>query len=204
MKIELKKRDEDLINIDIYTPSGKGEDFDSTTSLWEDEDTRQFYECLPDLKLLIPGILYKPTSANATTSGGVAGGETTSKPQESTTSTETTTGVVTATTTTPATPEEIKYEIEKMERELQELEKQEAAAAAAASVGAGGGGAQGDISDLLPPSIPIAELDEKESTSDSTGGQGSMAANTLSGANLKVYFTYCRLIILTLKFTKII
>ena len=27
--------------------------------LWEDDDTRQFYESLPDLKSLVPGILYK-------------------------------------------------------------------------------------------------------------------------------------------------
>ena len=33
--------------------------FDSTTSPWEDEETRQFYECIPDLKALVPGILYK-------------------------------------------------------------------------------------------------------------------------------------------------
>ncbi len=33
--------------------------FDSTTSPWEDEETRQFYECFPDLKALVPSILYK-------------------------------------------------------------------------------------------------------------------------------------------------
>jgi regulator of nonsense transcripts 2 len=33
--------------------------FDSSTSPWEDEETRQFYECIPDLKALVPGILYK-------------------------------------------------------------------------------------------------------------------------------------------------
>lgn len=55
---EISKKDEDFINIDIYTP-GRADDFDSNTSPWEDEDTRMFYECFPDLKALIPQILYK-------------------------------------------------------------------------------------------------------------------------------------------------
>ena len=38
----------------------------STISLWEDDDTRAFYTSLPELKALLPSILYsdseKPTS----------------------------------------------------------------------------------------------------------------------------------------------
>ena len=30
--------------------------YDGDTSLFEDDDTRQFYETLPDLKAIIPGV----------------------------------------------------------------------------------------------------------------------------------------------------
>ncbi|XP_064473011.1 regulator of nonsense transcripts 2-like isoform X2 [Ornithodoros turicata] len=40
----------------------KGGELDATSSLWEDEDSRSFYENLPDLKAFIPGILYKDSA----------------------------------------------------------------------------------------------------------------------------------------------
>jgi regulator of nonsense transcripts 2 len=64
LPVDVKKKEDDLLNIDIYMPSGRpGDDFDSTNSPWEDEDTRQFYECIPDLKVLVPAILYKDSES---------------------------------------------------------------------------------------------------------------------------------------------
>ena len=44
--------------IDISNRFRSGADFDPS-SVWEDEDTKTFYESLPDIKALIPSILYK-------------------------------------------------------------------------------------------------------------------------------------------------
>jgi hypothetical protein len=41
------------------------EEFTKESLLWEDEETRYFYEELPDLKAFLPSILYKD-SAQAT------------------------------------------------------------------------------------------------------------------------------------------
>jgi regulator of nonsense transcripts 2 len=46
-------------SVDIYCPSDKEFEYAGENSLFEDEDTRQFYENFPDLKAIIPGILYK-------------------------------------------------------------------------------------------------------------------------------------------------
>ncbi|XP_037098613.1 regulator of nonsense transcripts 2 isoform X1 [Syngnathus acus] len=44
--------------IDIFTP-GKPGDYDLEGGLWEDEDARNFYENLVDLKAFVPAILFK-------------------------------------------------------------------------------------------------------------------------------------------------
>ncbi len=59
LPLDEARKEEDMVNIDIYTPGGRGEEFDSNTSPWEDEETRQFYESIPDLRVLVPSILYK-------------------------------------------------------------------------------------------------------------------------------------------------
>ncbi len=62
LQIDESKKDDDVVNIDIYTPGMRCEEFDSNTSPWEDEETRQFYENIPDLRVLVPSILYKDSS----------------------------------------------------------------------------------------------------------------------------------------------
>ncbi|CAB3980994.1 regulator of nonsense transcripts 2 isoform X1, partial [Paramuricea clavata] len=47
--------------INIFNPF-KLTEYDGDTGLWEDEDTRTFYENLKDLKSLVPSILYKESS----------------------------------------------------------------------------------------------------------------------------------------------
>lgn len=44
--------------IDIFTP-GKPGDYDLEGGIWEDEDARNFYENLIDLKAFVPAILFK-------------------------------------------------------------------------------------------------------------------------------------------------
>lgn len=44
--------------IDIFTP-GKPGDYELEGGIWEDEDARNFYENLVDLKAFIPAILFK-------------------------------------------------------------------------------------------------------------------------------------------------
>lgn len=61
---EMTSLDTDGASLDIHNRF-KGGELDGTTSLWEDEETRSFYESLPDLKAFIPGILFKD-SAHAT------------------------------------------------------------------------------------------------------------------------------------------
>ena len=168
----MKKRDEDLINIDVFTPSSKSDEFDSSTSLWEDEDTRQFYECMPDLKSLIPGILYKPSSS--TTNTGAAGeAAATATTTEGEAAAKSVVAEEVAATPVDASAEDLKLEMEKMERELQELESQQQAPAA-------GGSSLADA-DLPPP--PLPDLDEKDAA-DTTGTTASSVS--ISAANMKV------------------
>ena len=50
----------DTMNIDVSNRfKGADEAFFDPSALWEDEDTKSFYENLPDIKELIPSILYK-------------------------------------------------------------------------------------------------------------------------------------------------
>ena len=44
--------------IDIFTPGKPGE-YDLEGGIWEDEDARNFYENLIDLKAFVPAILFK-------------------------------------------------------------------------------------------------------------------------------------------------
>lgn len=53
------KQDSDVVGCDIYHPMKDEFEYLGDTSLFDDEDTRQFYENIPDLKAVIPGILYK-------------------------------------------------------------------------------------------------------------------------------------------------
>ncbi|XP_036368923.1 regulator of nonsense transcripts 2 isoform X3 [Octopus sinensis] len=54
------KQDSEGAMFDIFNPIKNAEfHYEGDTSLFEDEDTRTFYESLPDLRSLIPGILYK-------------------------------------------------------------------------------------------------------------------------------------------------
>lgn len=55
---EITTLDNDAGTLDIHNRF-KGGELDGSTSLWEDEETRSFYENLPDLKAFIPGILFK-------------------------------------------------------------------------------------------------------------------------------------------------
>lgn len=55
------KADSETCGLDIFNPT-KGLEFPADGAdfgVFEDEDTRQFYESLPDLKAIVPGILYK-------------------------------------------------------------------------------------------------------------------------------------------------
>ncbi|CAF4416748.1 unnamed protein product, partial [Didymodactylos carnosus] len=59
---EISKKSSERIGIDIYIP-GKNDD---DTSLWEDGDTKQFYENFPDLRLFVPSYYRDPLiSTNA-------------------------------------------------------------------------------------------------------------------------------------------
>lgn len=62
---------EEMGTINIFTPV-KGVEYDAETGLWEDEDTRSFYECIKDLKILVPQILFKdaPGSSGGSSPGG--------------------------------------------------------------------------------------------------------------------------------------
>ncbi|XP_072257884.1 regulator of nonsense transcripts 2 isoform X2 [Pyxicephalus adspersus] len=50
--------------IDIFTP-GKPGDYDLEGGIWEDEDARNFYENLIDLKAFVPAILFKDNERSA-------------------------------------------------------------------------------------------------------------------------------------------
>ncbi|KAG7456293.1 hypothetical protein MATL_G00250160 [Megalops atlanticus] len=50
--------------IDIFTPGKPGE-YDLEGGIWEDEDARNFYENMVDLKAFVPAILFKDNEKNA-------------------------------------------------------------------------------------------------------------------------------------------
>lgn len=57
---DVNKQENEVGTLDIHNRFKHNDfQFDMDTSLWEDEDTRTFYENLPDLKSFIPGILFK-------------------------------------------------------------------------------------------------------------------------------------------------
>ena len=58
LPIEKLETEDEMMGIDIYSHDTEFE-YDGENTLFEDEDTRQFYENLPDLKALVPQILYK-------------------------------------------------------------------------------------------------------------------------------------------------
>eukprot|EP00794_Sanderia_malayensis_P006104 gene6104-6808_t len=55
---EFEEKYEGGTSINIFTPL-RGNEYDSENGLWEDEDTRTFYENLKDLKSVVPQILFK-------------------------------------------------------------------------------------------------------------------------------------------------
>lgn len=55
---ELAQQEVCGLSVDVFNPL-KNTEFDGTSGLWEDEETRVFYESLKDLKAFLPGILYK-------------------------------------------------------------------------------------------------------------------------------------------------
>lgn len=60
-KDECFNQDSEAGTLDIHNRFKDGE-AEAMTSIWEDDDTRSFYENLPDLKAFIPGILFKDSS----------------------------------------------------------------------------------------------------------------------------------------------
>lgn len=60
---QLEEREE-LGTVNIFTPV-RGVEYDSENGLWEDEDTRTFYENVKDLKVLVPQILFKETPTSS-------------------------------------------------------------------------------------------------------------------------------------------
>ncbi|XP_077976967.1 regulator of nonsense transcripts 2-like isoform X2 [Glandiceps talaboti] len=54
------------MGIDVFNPYNLTAEFDFETSLWEDEDTKSFYESLLDLKAFVPGILFKDSEKHDT------------------------------------------------------------------------------------------------------------------------------------------
>ncbi|XP_071041513.1 regulator of nonsense transcripts 2 isoform X3 [Parasteatoda tepidariorum] len=58
-------QDSETTTLDVYNRFKDRDASDASFSAWEDDDTRSFYENLPDLKAFIPGILFKDSSLNA-------------------------------------------------------------------------------------------------------------------------------------------
>lgn len=54
---------EEMGTVNIFTPV-RGVEYDSENGIWEDEDTRTFYENLEDLKERVPQILFKDSSSS--------------------------------------------------------------------------------------------------------------------------------------------
>lgn len=61
--------------IDIFTP-GKPGDYELDGGIWEDEDARNFYENLVDLKAFIPAILFKDNEKSQSKDKDESKGET--------------------------------------------------------------------------------------------------------------------------------
>ncbi|GBM68838.1 Regulator of nonsense transcripts 2, partial [Araneus ventricosus] len=55
-------QDSETTTLDVHNRFKDREMLDGSLSVWEDDDTRSFYENLPDLKAFIPGILFKDSS----------------------------------------------------------------------------------------------------------------------------------------------
>lgn len=55
--------------IDIFTPGKPGE-YDLEGGIWEDEDARNFYENMVDLKAFVPAILFKDNEKSSQSSKG--------------------------------------------------------------------------------------------------------------------------------------
>lgn len=193
---ESLKKDDDLINIDVYSPSNnRMEEFDSTTSLWEDEDTRQFYEQIPDLKIFVPGLILKEAAAKSKAAGGQASATAPSSDETQATASkdEPSSDVVVVTGETGDIDAEM---VSQMEKELQELEKQAALNDAADDqAGSGKDGVdlkefESIVEDELAASILSGGGAEKTSLNSGPGDPSSSSAPTvvmssLSNANLK-------------------
>lgn len=91
--VELTKKNSDRIGIDFYIP-GRSDDVSTTkrktwreisfscclflkdlggNTIWEDSETKQFYEDIPDLKLFLPGYAFRepaPTTSATSISEG--------------------------------------------------------------------------------------------------------------------------------------
>ncbi|GFS94914.1 regulator of nonsense transcripts 2 [Nephila pilipes] len=61
-KDESFPQDSETTTLDVHNRFKDREILDGSLLIWEDEDTRSFYENLPDLKAFIPGILFKDSS----------------------------------------------------------------------------------------------------------------------------------------------
>ncbi|GFQ70834.1 regulator of nonsense transcripts 2 [Trichonephila clavata] len=61
-KDESFPQDNETTTLDVHNRFKDREILDGSLSVWEDDDTRSFYENLPDLKAFIPGILFKDSS----------------------------------------------------------------------------------------------------------------------------------------------
>ncbi|XP_070557491.1 regulator of nonsense transcripts 2-like isoform X2 [Ptychodera flava] len=55
------------VGIEKFNPYNLTVEFDFETSLWEDEDTKSFYESLINLRAFVPGILFKDSEKNEVT-----------------------------------------------------------------------------------------------------------------------------------------
>ncbi|CAF0868258.1 unnamed protein product [Didymodactylos carnosus] len=84
---EISKKSSERSGIDMYIP-GRNDD-DNINSIWEDSETKQFYENFPDLKLFVPGF-YRDTTTSTSTSANV-----TSTPSNDSNGTPTTTTTTT-------------------------------------------------------------------------------------------------------------
>ncbi|CAF3326315.1 unnamed protein product [Rotaria sp. Silwood1] len=63
---EVSKKSSDRTGIDFYLPGRSDDDLGGNT-IWEDSETKQFYEDTPDLKLFLPGYAFREPVTTATT-----------------------------------------------------------------------------------------------------------------------------------------
>ncbi|KAG1674543.1 Regulator of nonsense transcripts 2 [Nymphon striatum] len=64
LPVDKNADEEDENSIDLFSRFKESESEGDTFSLWEDEETRTFYESLQNLKAFIPGILFKDSIKN--------------------------------------------------------------------------------------------------------------------------------------------